>query len=68
MCFFEGDHLQCYWRDSKVNEGRGVINFWEGFGYMSSSWEEEPSTDPKYLRVRAMHIPKVIQCGMYYFF
>ncbi|XP_039267073.2 ATPase MORC2A-like [Styela clava] len=57
-----GDHLQCYWRESKVSEGKGVMSFWENFGYLSSSWSDEPSNDPRYLRARAMHIPKVIQC------
>lgn len=61
-CFL-GDHLQCYWRDSKVSEGKGVHSFWEGFGYLSQSWSDEPSNESRYLRARAMHIPKVIQCG-----
>nr|XP_002131683.1 MORC family CW-type zinc finger protein 2 [Ciona intestinalis] len=57
-----GDHLQCYWKDSKVASGRGVMSFWEGFGYLSDSWTDSPSNDPKYERARVMHIPKVIQC------
>lgn len=57
-----GDHLQCYWRESKVAEGKGVVSFWETFGYLSQSWSDEPSNDSRYLRARAMHIPKVIQC------
>nr|CAB3263903.1 MORC family CW-type zinc finger protein 2 [Phallusia mammillata] len=57
-----GDHLQCYWRDSKVSAGKGVLGFWESFGYLSDSWGDPPSDDPKYERARTIRIPKVIQC------
>ena len=58
-----GDHLQCYWKDSKVATGKGVIAFWENFGYLSESWGNPPSNEEKYLRQRAIHTSKVIQCG-----
>ncbi|XP_076820085.1 ATPase MORC2-like isoform X3 [Clavelina lepadiformis] len=56
-----GDHLQCYWRDSKVT-AKGVLGFWESFGYLSDDWGDLPSSDPKYQRQRAMNVGKVIQC------
>jgi len=58
-----GDHLQCYWNDSKVMMGKGVLGFWESFGYVSEHWNDPPSSEPKYIRARSMHLPKVIQCG-----
>jgi len=57
-----GDHLQSYWRDSKV-DGKGINNFWGQFGYLNDDWGQEyPSNEPRYQRARAMNITKVIQC------
>lgn len=42
---------------------RGIIKFWDEFGYLSANWNQPPSSDLRYKRRRAMEIPTTIQCG-----
>lgn len=42
---------------------RGIIKFWDEFGYLSANWNQPPSSDLRYKRRRAMEIPITIQCG-----
>ena len=37
--------------------------FRENFGYVSNDIDEEASDEPKYLRKRAMQLPRSVQCG-----
>ena len=37
----------------------------ENFGYISPNWKDPPSSDPKYIRKRAMQIQVTLQCGKY---
>ncbi|XP_062508579.1 ATPase MORC2A-like isoform X2 [Corticium candelabrum] len=56
------DHLCQYWKDSGI-ESQGVQKFWESFGYSASTqWDVSPSDDPKFVRKRAMQIPREVQC------
>lgn len=42
---------------------RGIIKFWDEFGYLSANWNQPPSSELRYKRRRAMEIPTTIQCG-----
>ena len=42
---------------------RGIIKFWDEFGYLSANWNQPPSSDLRYKRRRSMEIPTTIQCG-----
>ncbi|XP_043924181.1 ATPase MORC2 [Protopterus annectens] len=56
-----GEHLAQYWKDIGIAE-KGIIKFWDEFGYLSASWNQPPSSDIRYKRRRAMEIPITIQC------
>lgn len=43
---------------------KGIVKFWDEFGYLSASWSAPPSKELRYKRRRAMEIPLTIQCGM----
>ncbi|XP_037734345.1 ATPase MORC2 isoform X2 [Chelonia mydas] len=58
-----GDHLAQYWKDVAIAQ-RGIIKFWDEFGYLSANWNQPPSSDLRYKRRRAMEIPTTIQCDM----
>lgn len=42
---------------------KGIVKFWDEFGYLSASWSAPPSSETRYKRRRAMEIPLTIQCG-----
>lgn len=42
---------------------KGIVKFWDEFGYLSASWSAPPSSELRYKRRRAMEIPLTIQCG-----
>lgn len=42
---------------------RGIIKFWDEFGYLSANWNQPPSSELRFKRRRAMEIPTTIQCG-----
>lgn len=42
---------------------KGIVKFWDEFGYLSANWNQPPSHDLRYKRRRAMEIPVTIQCG-----
>lgn len=42
---------------------KGIIKFWDEFGYLSANWNQPPSSELRYKRRRAMEIPTTIQCG-----
>lgn len=44
---------------------RGIIKFWDEFGYLSANWNQPPSSELRYKRRRAMEIPTTIQCGAF---
>lgn len=56
-----GEHLAQYWKDSNIAQ-KGIVKFWDEFGYLSASWSAAPSSEPRYKRRRAMEIPLTIQC------
>ncbi|XP_072289495.1 ATPase MORC2 isoform X2 [Eucyclogobius newberryi] len=56
-----GDHLAQYWKDSNIAQ-KGIVKFWDEFGYLSASWSAPPSSETRYKRRRAMEIPVTIQC------
>ncbi|KAM9118219.1 ATPase MORC2 isoform 1-T1 [Pangshura tecta] len=58
-----GEHLAQYWKDVAIAQ-RGIIKFWDEFGYLSANWNQPPSSDLRYKRRRAMEIPTTIQCDM----
>ncbi|XP_075773159.1 ATPase MORC2 isoform X1 [Pelodiscus sinensis] len=58
-----GDHLAQYWKDVAIAQ-RGIIKFWDEFGYLSANWNQPPSSELRYKRRRAMEIPTTIQCDM----
>ncbi|XP_077601031.1 ATPase MORC2-like isoform X1 [Stigmatopora nigra] len=41
---------------------KGIVKFWDEFGYLSASWSSPPSSETRYKRRRAMEIPLTIQC------
>ncbi|XP_068937743.1 ATPase MORC2 isoform X1 [Petaurus breviceps papuanus] len=58
-----GEHLAQYWKDVAIAQ-RGIIKFWDEFGYLSANWSQPPSTELRYRRRRAMEIPTTIQCDL----
>uniref|UniRef100_A0A8C3G1M0 MORC family CW-type zinc finger 2 n=1 Tax=Cyclopterus lumpus TaxID=8103 RepID=A0A8C3G1M0_CYCLU len=56
-----GEYLAQYWKDSNIAQ-KGIVKFWDEFGYLSASWSALPSSEPRYKRRRAMEIPLTIQC------
>ncbi|KAM6965718.1 ATPase MORC2 [Aplochiton taeniatus] len=56
-----GEHLAQYWKDSNIAQ-KGIVKFWDEFGYLSASWSAPPSTEQRFKRRRAMEIPLTIQC------
>ncbi|MBN3321234.1 MORC2 protein, partial [Atractosteus spatula] len=56
-----GEHLAQYWRDIAIAQ-KGIVKFWDEFGYLSASWTQPPSSEMRYKRRRAMEIPITIQC------
>uniref|UniRef100_A0A5F8G997 CW-type domain-containing protein n=1 Tax=Monodelphis domestica TaxID=13616 RepID=A0A5F8G997_MONDO len=58
-----GEHLAQYWKDVAIAQ-RGIIKFWDEFGYLSANWSQPPSSELRYKRRRAMEIPTTIQCDL----
>ncbi|NXT90869.1 MORC2 protein, partial [Anhinga rufa] len=58
-----GEHLAQYWKDVAIAQ-RGIIKFWDEFGYLSANWNHPPSSELRYKRRRAMEIPTTIQCDV----
>ncbi|XP_055972497.1 ATPase MORC2 isoform X3 [Sorex fumeus] len=58
-----GEHLVQYWKDIAIAQ-RGIIKFWDEFGYLSANWNQPPSSDLRYKRRRSMEIPITIQCDL----
>ncbi|NXP37282.1 MORC2 protein, partial [Leiothrix lutea] len=58
-----GEHLAQYWKDVAIAQ-RGIIKFWDEFGYLSANWNQPPSSELRYKRRRAMEIPTTIQCDI----
>ncbi|KAM4809526.1 ATPase MORC2 isoform 2-T2 [Rhinophrynus dorsalis] len=58
-----GEHLAQYWKDVGIAQ-KGIVKFWDEFGYMSANWNQPPSCDLRYKRRRAMEIPTTIQCDL----
>ncbi|XP_053727372.1 ATPase MORC2 isoform X1 [Synchiropus splendidus] len=56
-----GEHLAQYWKDSNIAQ-KGIVKFWDEFGYLSASWSAPPSSEMRYKRRRAMEMPLTIQC------
>ncbi|XP_029474891.1 ATPase MORC2 isoform X3 [Rhinatrema bivittatum] len=56
-----GEHLAQYWKDVGIAQ-KGIIKFWDEFGYLSANWNQPPSNELRYRRRRAMEIPTTIQC------
>lgn len=42
---------------------KGIVKFWDEFGYLSANWNAVPSNELRFRRRRAMEIPVTIQCG-----
>ncbi|KAF4022222.1 hypothetical protein G4228_014363 [Cervus hanglu yarkandensis] len=58
-----GEHLAQYWKDIAIAQ-RGIIKFWDEFGYLSANWNQPPSRELHYKRRRSMEIPTTIQCDL----
>lgn len=58
-----GEHLAQYWKDVAIAQ-RGIVKFWDEFGYLSAKWSQPPSSELRYKRRRAMEIPTTIQCDV----
>ncbi|NXG66829.1 MORC2 protein, partial [Hemiprocne comata] len=58
-----GEHLAQYWKDVAIAQ-RGIVKFWDEFGYLSANWNQPPSSELRYKRRRAMEIPTTIQCDL----
>ncbi|CAL8262833.1 unnamed protein product [Boreogadus saida] len=56
-----GEHLAQYWKDTNIAQ-KGIVKFWDEFGYLSANWSSPPSPEQRYKRRRAMEIPLTIQC------
>ncbi|KAL4646497.1 MORC family CW-type zinc finger protein 2 isoform X1 [Arapaima gigas] len=56
-----GEHLAQYWKDVSIAQ-KGIVKFWDEFGYLSANWSQPPSNELRYKRRRAMEIPVTIQC------
>ncbi|KAM6066926.1 LOW QUALITY PROTEIN: ATPase MORC2-like [Chlamydotis macqueenii] len=65
-----GEHLAQCWKDIAIGllvcfpAQRGIIKFWDEFGYLSANWNQPPSSELRYKRRRAMEIPTAIQCDV----
>ncbi|XP_068097109.1 LOW QUALITY PROTEIN: ATPase MORC2 [Hyperolius riggenbachi] len=58
-----GEHLAQYWKDIGIAQ-KGIVKFWDEFGYLSANWNQPPSSELRYKRKRAMEIPTTIQCDL----
>ncbi|KAM8961701.1 ATPase MORC2 [Pelodytes ibericus] len=58
-----GEHLAQYWKDVGVAQ-KGIVKFWDEFGYISANWTQPPSCELRYKRRRSMEIPTTIQCDV----
>lgn len=56
-----GDYLAQYWKDIGIAQ-KGIVKFWDEFGYLSANWNSNPSNEIQFRRRRAMEIPVTIQC------
>ncbi|KAI5627120.1 MORC family CW-type zinc finger protein 2 isoform X1, partial [Silurus asotus] len=56
-----GEYLAQYWKDIGIAQ-KGIVKFWDEFGYLSANWNASPSNDLRFRRRRAMEIPVTIQC------
>lgn len=56
-----GEHLAQYWKDIGIAQ-KGIVKFWDEFGYLSANWNSVPSNELRFRRRRAMEIPVTIQC------
>ncbi|CAM9545423.1 unnamed protein product [Rangifer tarandus platyrhynchus] len=58
-----GEHLAQYWKDIAIAQ-RGIIKFWNEFGYLSANWNQPPSSELRCKRRRSMEIPTTTQCDL----
>lgn len=58
-----GEHLVQYWKDIAIAQ-RGIVKFWDEFGYISANWSQPPSSELRFKRRRSMEIPTTIQCDL----
>ncbi|KAB0360585.1 hypothetical protein FD754_004741 [Muntiacus muntjak] len=58
-----GEHLAQYWKDIAIAQ-RGIIKFWDEFGYLSVNWNQPPSSELRYKRRGSMKIPTTILCDL----
>uniref|UniRef100_A0A671KM46 MORC family CW-type zinc finger protein 2A-like n=1 Tax=Sinocyclocheilus anshuiensis TaxID=1608454 RepID=A0A671KM46_9TELE len=56
-----GEYLAQYWKDIGIAQ-KGIVKFWDEFGYLSANWNSVPSNEHRFRRRRAMEIPVTIQC------
>ncbi|KAK2866855.1 hypothetical protein Q8A67_024972 [Cirrhinus molitorella] len=56
-----GEYLAQYWKDISIAQ-KGIVKFWDEFGYLSANWNSTPSNELRFRRRRAMEIPVTIQC------
>uniref|UniRef100_A0A673MU35 MORC family CW-type zinc finger protein 2A-like n=1 Tax=Sinocyclocheilus rhinocerous TaxID=307959 RepID=A0A673MU35_9TELE len=56
-----GEYLAQYWKDIGIAQ-KGIVKFWDEFGYLSANWNSVPSNELRFRRRRAMEIPVTIQC------
>ncbi|KAG1957617.1 ATPase MORC2 [Pimephales promelas] len=56
-----GEYLAQYWKDIGIAQ-KGIVKFWDEFGYLSANWNAVPSNEIRFRRRRAMEIPVTIQC------
>ncbi|KYO22502.1 MORC family CW-type zinc finger protein 1 isoform A [Alligator mississippiensis] len=52
-----------YWKDTGISQ-KGVVSFWNEFGYLSDKWSEKPLDAVQYRRKRAMEVPAIVQCDI----
>ncbi|XP_019379460.1 PREDICTED: MORC family CW-type zinc finger protein 1, partial [Gavialis gangeticus] len=52
-----------YWKDTGISQ-KGVVSFWNEFGYLSDKWSEKPLDVVQYRRKRAMEVPAIVQCDI----
>uniref|UniRef100_A0A8C1KC98 MORC family CW-type zinc finger 2 n=1 Tax=Cyprinus carpio TaxID=7962 RepID=A0A8C1KC98_CYPCA len=56
-----GEYLAQYWKDIGIAQ-KGIVKFWDEFGYLSANWNSVPSNELRFRRRRTMEIPVTIQC------
>uniref|UniRef100_A0A671P1H8 MORC family CW-type zinc finger protein 2A-like n=1 Tax=Sinocyclocheilus anshuiensis TaxID=1608454 RepID=A0A671P1H8_9TELE len=56
-----GEYLAQYWKDIGIAQ-KGIVKFWDEFGYLSANWNSAPSNELRFRRRRTMEIPVTIQC------